>query len=103
MRIRRIVVPLLSAILALVLFARPAAALICGDTILDPGEQCDDGNLVDGDGCDSNCTLTACGNGVVTAGEVCDDGNVVDGDGCDSNCTATACGNGVVTARRGVR
>ena len=35
---------------------------------LGPGEQCDDGNLVSGDGCDANCTVTACGNGIVTAG-----------------------------------
>jgi uncharacterized repeat protein (TIGR01451 family) len=70
---------------------------LCGNGTLDPGEQCDDGNLVDGDGCDSNCTLTACGNGIVTSGEVCDDGNLIDGDGCDSNCTLTGCGNGIVT------
>jgi cysteine-rich repeat protein len=70
----------------------------CGDGALGPLETCDDGNTVDGDGCDSNCTPTACGNGIVTAGEGCDDANLADGDGCDSNCTATACGNGVTTA-----
>ncbi|HEU4727627.1 MAG TPA: DUF4215 domain-containing protein, partial [Kofleriaceae bacterium] len=50
----------------------------------------------DGDGCDSNCTVTACGNGVVTAGEACDDGNRVGGDGCENDCTLTPrlCGNG---------
>jgi cysteine-rich repeat protein len=63
-----------------------------------PGEGCDDGNRVDGDGCDANCTATGCGNAVVTAGEACDDGNVVSGDGCDANCTPTGCGNGVTTA-----
>jgi cysteine-rich repeat protein len=30
---------------------------ICGDGILHPGEQCDDGNNDDGDGCSSTCTL----------------------------------------------
>ncbi|MCK6550973.1 hypothetical protein L6R52_34365, partial [Myxococcota bacterium] len=69
----------------------------CGNGVLEAGEVCDDANLTDGDGCDSNCTITSCGNHVVTAGEVCDDGNAIDGDGCDSNCTATACGNGVIT------
>ncbi len=69
----------------------------CGDGVVDAGEDCDDGNAVDGDGCDSNCTVTACGNGIVTAGEACDDGNAIDGDGCDSNCTVTACGNGIIT------
>jgi cysteine-rich repeat protein len=29
-------------------------------------EVCDDGNLVSGDGCDLNCTVTACGNGIST-------------------------------------
>ena len=61
--------------------------ILCGDGVTDPLEQCDDGNRVDGDGCDSNCTRTGCGNGVVTDGERCDDGNRRDGDGCDANCT----------------
>ncbi len=65
---------------------RVVTATICGDGILDPGEQCDDGNVVDGDGCDSNCTPTGCGNGIRTAGEDCDDGNRTDGDGCPSTC-----------------
>ena len=30
----------------------------CGDGIVDPQEQCDDGDGFDGDGCDSDCTLT---------------------------------------------
>ncbi len=28
----------------------------CGDGVLDPGEECDDGNNIDGDGCSANCT-----------------------------------------------
>jgi cysteine-rich repeat protein len=31
--------------------------LPCGDGILDPDEECDDGNNEDGDGCASDCTL----------------------------------------------
>jgi len=58
----------------------------CGNGLLEPGEQCDDGNRIDGDGCDSNCTLTGCGNGITTTGEQCDDGNLVDGDCCSANC-----------------
>jgi len=27
----------------------------CGDGVVDPGEQCDDGNTVDGDGCSATC------------------------------------------------
>lgn len=30
---------------------------LCGDGVVDPGEQCDDGNDVASDGCDSNCAL----------------------------------------------
>jgi cysteine-rich repeat protein len=58
----------------------------CGNGIVEPPELCDDGNLVDGDGCDSNCTPTGCGNGIVTAGEECDDGNTVSGDCCSATC-----------------
>jgi len=78
--------------------ACPVRDDVCGDWMLRPtegGEQCDDGNLVSGDGCDQNCTTTRCGNGIVTAGEECDDGNTTDGDGCDRNCTKSRCGNGV--------
>jgi cysteine-rich repeat protein len=69
--------------------------------VINPGEQCDDGNKVNGDGCDNNCTFTSCGNGMLTTGEVCDDGNLMSGDGCDSNCKPTGCGNGIVTAPEG--
>ena len=72
---------------------------VCGNGIMDPGEECDDGNLDDTDDCLSTCKRGTCGDGKVQSGaEACDDGNRVDGDGCDSNCTVTACGNGVVTA-----
>lgn len=29
----------------------------CSDGVLGPGEQCDDGNLIAGDGCSPECTL----------------------------------------------
>jgi cysteine-rich repeat protein len=60
--------------------------VICGDGIQHASEQCDDGNLVSGDGCDANCTPTACGNGLASAPETCDDGNTADGDCCSSTC-----------------
>jgi uncharacterized delta-60 repeat protein len=65
---------------------------VCGDATVDGDEECDDGNLVDGDGCDGNCTTTACGNGVVTAGEQCDDGNTTGGDCCAADCQLEAAG-----------
>lgn len=74
----------------------PEPATVCGDWIVRPGEQCDDGNTVDGDGCDGNCSLSTCGNGRKTAREQCDDGNLLDGDGCDGNCTLSQCGNSIV-------
>jgi len=73
--------------------------VLCGNGQLDPGEECDDANDVDGDGCDSNCTVTRCGNGIVTDGEECDDGNQVSCDGCSSDCVieeAYVCGDGIV-------
>ena len=69
---------------------------LCGDGIQNAGEECDDGNTADNDGCDSNCTFPVCGNGIVNTEEACDDGNSADNDGCDSNCTFSACGNGIV-------
>lgn len=37
----------------------PLPDAACGDDHLDPeyGEECDDGNTVDNDGCDSSCTV----------------------------------------------
>lgn len=45
----------------------------CGNETADPlrGEECDDANNIEGDGCDSNCTLSACGNGIFAPGELC--------------------------------
>jgi uncharacterized delta-60 repeat protein len=64
----------------------------CGNGVVDAGETCDDGNGVNGDGCDGNCTPTGCGNGIVTVGESCDDGNVAGGDCCDALCAFEAAG-----------
>lgn len=74
----------------------------CGDGTIDPAEVCDDGNTVDGDGCDSDCSLTACGNGVTTAGEACDDGpgNAPDGY-CLPDCRLNVCGDGMPLRNQG--
>lgn len=77
----------------------PGAPPTCGNGVATGDEQCDDGNLIDCDGCSAACTLEGvCGDGVQAACEACDDNNAVDGDGCDSNCTTTGCGNGITTA-----
>jgi cysteine-rich repeat protein len=66
----------------------PLASPNCGNGMVDAGEQCDDGDLVDCNGCDSNCTNSmTCGNGILCAPEQCDDGNVTSGDGCQADCT----------------
>ncbi len=36
---------------------RDDAFCLCGNGVLDPGEACDDGNNIDGDGCSSSCQL----------------------------------------------
>ncbi|MCC6848964.1 MAG: DUF4215 domain-containing protein [Deltaproteobacteria bacterium] len=33
----------------------------CGDHVLDPGEECDDGNVLADDGCSATCALEPCG------------------------------------------
>jgi cysteine-rich repeat protein len=81
----------------------PACQPRCGNGKVEAGETCDDGNTVDGDGCDSNCTVTACGNGIKTAGEVCDDGNPISGDGCEPTCKGTGSGRYEATSDAMIR
>ena len=76
----------------------------CGDGINNQGgiEDCDDGNVLPGDGCNGACKVernwtcphegkctrsVICGDGVIGPGEVCDDANTLNNDGCDSTCT----------------
>ena len=65
------------------------ATEFCGDTVTQPrvGEECDDGGIVNNDGCDSSCIVEFCGDGVrqVALGEECDDG------GANSNSAVDAC------------
>lgn len=57
---------------------------ICGDGITDTGEECDDGNNVNNDGCSENCKTEYCGDGVVQIGEACDGTP-----NCELDCTLT--------------
>jgi cysteine-rich repeat protein len=61
---------------------------VCGNGLTEGGEQCDDANTTNGDGCSATCQLEgpACGDGSVQAPESCDDGNTVNGDGCSNTC-----------------
>lgn len=73
---------------------------VCGDGIVQggDGEQCDDGNTINGDGCNNDCTAPACGNGVIESlqSETCDPPGSLQGNGnsCRSDCTY--CGDGVL-------
>jgi cysteine-rich repeat protein len=74
---------------------------VCGNNVLELGEQCDDGNTTPGDGCSATCTIETapvCGNRVVELGEECDDGNTTSGDGCSDMCLIeeAVCGNSIV-------
>jgi hypothetical protein len=41
-------------------------AIVCGNTVTDPGEECDDGaNGNDADGCRNDCKLNYCGDGIL--------------------------------------
>lgn len=71
---------------------------VCGNGVLERGQvcqmQCDDGNHVDGDGCNALCMPEICGDGIVQPGlgEVCDMTP-----GCNGTCTGfVVCGDGVV-------
>ena len=69
----------------------------CGDGIIQPPEECDDGNEVPDDGCDGCALEGRCGDGVLDPGEDCDDGDLAPGDGCDGQCRIEGrCGDGVV-------
>jgi cysteine-rich repeat protein len=69
----------------------------CGDGVVTPPEQCDDGNAVNGDACSNSCVAAGCGDGVMQTGEECDDGNAVDSDSC-VDCRLTRCGDGILAA-----
>jgi len=60
----------------------PGDTLCCGDGVVDPAEDCDDSNALNGDGCSSKClkegsstdysTPSFCGDGITGTGELCE-------------------------------
>lgn len=70
---------------------------VCGNGVLEAGEECDDGNPSDTDACPGTCVAATCGDGFVLAGmEACDDGNAANDDGCLDTCLPATCGDGFV-------
>ncbi|HIE72616.1 MAG TPA: DUF4215 domain-containing protein, partial [Planctomycetes bacterium] len=66
----------------------------------EPGyEACDDGNRIDGDGCNADCSFAACGDARLDRGEGCDD---VNHDACTNGCELARCGDGVIRRDLGV-
>ena len=103
--------------------------VVCGDSVIQSIENCDDGNNLSGDGCSSSCVRephwtcptvgkpcvhdVQCGDGMIEGTEACDDGNTNGGDGCAADCTlecgwecpggkdcrAAMCGDGKVAGK----
>ncbi len=78
-----------------------AADLVCGDGDKEDPEECDDGNLWNGDGCSSTCSIELCGNLSIDLSEQCDDGNLWNGDGCNRYCQIEFCGDREMQETRG--
>jgi len=58
-------------------YLNPCKISVCGNGFMCPGEQCDDGNNLSNDGCDSECNLeiqlvSYCGDGFVGLAEDCE-------------------------------
>jgi cysteine-rich repeat protein len=71
----------LAAALLLLAFTPSFALAVCGDTVVDAGEDCDDGNGTGGDCCSAACAYE-------TGGSACaDDGSVCTVDLCDGEGT----------------
>ncbi|MFA5070610.1 MAG: DUF4215 domain-containing protein [Patescibacteria group bacterium] len=68
---------------------------VCGNNVSETGEQCDDGNLDNNDGCSATCLIESCGDGIKQTSEACDDGNIADNDGCSATCLIESCGDGI--------
>ncbi|MEK7218423.1 MAG: DUF4215 domain-containing protein, partial [Patescibacteria group bacterium] len=73
-----------------------APPALCGDNVVVAPEECEDGNLRDGDGCSHRCQREYCGDGKISRYEQCDDRNGWDNDGCSANCKREYCGDGIL-------
>jgi len=76
---------------------------LCGNALVEPGEECDGGGCPAGRACLGDCTCEPpppeCGNGIVEAGEDCDQTSCPAGGTCQTDCTCApvpTCGDGIV-------
>jgi cysteine-rich repeat protein len=71
---------------------------VCGNGVVEAGEQCDNGNSNGNTGtCTLNCQNARCGDGFVQAGEQCDNGSSNSNTGtCTQNCRNARCGDGIL-------
>jgi hypothetical protein len=79
---------------------------ICGDNVLDAGEECDSGNAnsnAPNAPCRPGCLLPRCGDGITdtSLNEQCDDANKSNNDRCLIGCLAATCGDGFVCSAPG--
>lgn len=69
---------------------------MCGDGVVDEGEECDHGEANDSwADCTEECTIQICGDGFLGTAEACDDGNHYNNDGCSTECMVEFCGDGI--------
>ncbi len=74
---------------------------VCGNGITEGGEECDDGNMINGDGCSETCLsdvqAVVCGDGIKDPDEECDEGPQNSNSGaCTAQCTLAKCGDGLL-------
>lgn len=88
----------------LIFYCTSVHSQLCGNTVLNLFEECDDGNRINGDGCSYYCQeeigwnceyddisvcTSICGDSRVVGKEQCDDGNLINDDGCNNTCQYT--------------
>lgn len=86
-----------------------ATPRICGNSLIETGETCDDNDANDNNNCTNSCQTARCGDRILwnqgTGTETCEDGNNTSGDGCSSTCSSEipspVCGNNILEVNEG--